>query len=345
MRGSVVLCVALVAAMAACKSADKTASDKAGADKAAADKAAADKAAADKAAADNAAPPAADPLVERGHYLADLMGCGNCHTAFGPQGPAVDKAFAGGMEVPEKFGTWRSPNITQDKDTGIGGWTDEQIIKAVREGVRPDGVHLFPIMPYPMYNALSDDDAKALVAFLRTIAPIANKVERATDLKLPEMQVPPAKGTAPDQSNPVAYGGYLATIMHCAMCHSPSDEHGAPDMSKAFAGGFAFEIPFLGKGTLYSANLTSDKETGIGDYTDEQLLAAVKGMTKRDGKLIQGPMAMYQSGWFRLEDADGKALVAFLRSLPAVKNKVPESTFVANPPPGAGAPPAPPASK
>lgn len=279
--------------------------------------------------------PAGDEaLVKRGEYLAALAGCQQCHTPFGPNGPEMSKAFAGGLEVKEKFGTWRSPNITQDEKTGIGGWSDEEITKAIREGVRPDGSRLYPVMPYPFYHKLSDDDTKAIVAFLRTIEPIENEVEPSEELPLPKMELPPAEGAAAPEEG-VARGEYLANLMHCAMCHSPPDDKGAPDFSKAFAGGFPFEIPELGEGVLYAANLTPHKEQGIGAWTDEQLVAAIKQMKKADGSVIVGPMALYQMGWYQMQDDDANALVAFLRSLPPSDNEVPASTFVAK---GAEAP-------
>ncbi len=284
--------------------------------------------------------PAADPaVVERGKYLADVMGCVHCHTPFGPNGaPDLNKAWAGGLEVPEKFGTWRSPNITPDPETGIGKWTDEQIIAAVREGKRPDGTALKLVMPYLFYNALSDDDARALVAFLRTVPEVSNKVERATDLKLPDIPAPKPAGKPPGD-DPVARGAYFTSLMHCVMCHTPTGKDGMPDMSKAFAGGFAMEIPFMGTGVLYSSNITPDKKTGIGDYSDEQIASALREMKKKDGKPIVGPMAMYQTGWYRLEDEDVKGIVAFLRSLKPIANKVPKSTFkpkAGGPPPAGG---------
>ena len=100
------------------------------------------------------------------------------------QGPDFANAGAGGLEMPETIGTWRTPNITPDKGTGIGNWTDEQIIAAVREGVRPDGKKLYPIMPYMNYNVMTDDDAKALVAFLRTLKPVERTVAPNKDLKM-----------------------------------------------------------------------------------------------------------------------------------------------------------------
>ena len=283
-------------------------------------------------------PPAADDAkVKRGAYIAKLAGCQFCHTPFGPQGPDMAKTWAGGLEVPDVIGTWRTPNITQDKDTGIGGWTDEQIKVAVRQGKRPDGVQMFPIMPYLLYNKMSNDDADALVAFLRTIKPISNKVERATDLKIPPIPAPEPKGApAPDTSDTVKHGEYLATMMHCVHCHTPIDKKtGGFDMSKAYAGGFPIELPQMGEGVLYSSNLTPH-ETGIKDYTDEQLIDAFRKMKKRDGSVIMGPMALYQGSWFDLPDDDAKAIVAFLRSLPPIDNKIPASTFKPKgPPPGA----------
>src|SRR5262249_44604943 len=88
-------------------------------------------------------PPGPDPkLVERGAYIAKAAACVVCHTAIGPTGPDLEHPFAGGLEMPDVIGTWRSPNITQDKSTGIGNWTDEQIARSIREGVRPDGAQL-----------------------------------------------------------------------------------------------------------------------------------------------------------------------------------------------------------
>lgn len=278
----------------------------------------------------------ASKLVEHGKYVADMMGCVGCHTPFGPNGPDLDKAWAGGLEVPEKFGTWRSPNITQDEATGIGTWTDQQIIDAVREGMRPDGERMFPIMPYPHYNVMSDDDAKALVAFLRTIEPISNKVERVHDLKIKPVEVPPAKGEKPNVDDPVAYGEYVASLMHCEMCHTPMTPKG-PDMSKRYAGGFPFELPMMGEGVVYSSNITPDEETGIGTWTDEDIATAIREMKSKDGSVILPPMAIYQSMWYGLKDEEVNAVAAYLKSIPAVKNKVPENTFKPKgPPPGAG---------
>ncbi len=285
--------------------------------------------------------PAPDPkLVERGAYLAKAAGCAVCHTAIGPTGPDLEHAFAGGLEMPDAFGKWVTPNITQDTSSGIGTWTDEQIAAAIRDGVRPDGSGLFAIMPFMNYSVMSDDDVKAIVAFLRTIKPIQKVVPPNKDLKLPKGPIPEAmkaaraSGDATSQ-DPLKHGGYLASIMLCTHCHWTPDKDFKPSPDKMFSGGFPFEIPMLGTGKLFSRNITSDPETGIGKWTEDQIYTAMKTMQKPDKTMIQGPMLFMQGGWSQLEDKDLHAVAAFIKQLPPVKNKVAASTFKPNPPPGA----------
>ena len=284
-----------------------------------------------------AAAPADATLIARGAFIAGISGCPQCHTPFGPNGPDMAKAWAGGLEVPEAFGTWRSPNITQDKKTGIGGWTDAEILASVREGKRPDGSGLYPIMPWPFYHRMSDDDGKALVAFLRTIAPIENAVAGNTDLKLPKMELPKPAGTPPGPE-PLAQGEYLATLMHCGACHTPMTDKG-PDMSRWLAGGMKFEMPFLGEGAVYASNLTPHA-TGTGEWTDAELTIALRDMKRRDGSPIMGPMAMYQATWSQIPEAELGHIVTYLRSVAPVDNAIPKSDFKPKgPPPGAPATP------
>jgi cytochrome c553 len=298
-------------------------------------------------AAAAATPPGPDPkVVERGAYLVKAAGCLVCHTAMGPQGPDLANVGAGGLEMKEKFGTWRSPNITPDKKSGIGNWTDDQIVAAIREGVRPDGKQLTPMMPYMNFNVLTDDDAKAIVAFLRTLKPIDKAVAKSDELKLPKPTAPKPANKKPGD-DPVEQGAYLASIMLCTHCHVTLGKDMAPaGPDKMFSGGLPMEMPPLGTGTLYVANITSDPETGIGKWTEQQIYTALKTMQKPDGKSIQGPMLFMQSFWSQLEDKDLKAVATFIKKLPPVKNKVPKSTFKPNPagpggpraggPPGAG---------
>ena len=283
--------------------------------------------------------PGPDPtLVARGAYLVKAGACLVCHTAMGPTGPDLANMGAGGLEMKEKFGTWRSPNITPDKATGIGGWTDEQIAIAIREGLRPDGAQLTPMMPYMNYNTMTDDDVKAVVAFLRTLKPV-EKVVAKSELKMAPMKAPKPANAAPGD-DPLKHGEYMASIMLCNHCHwTPNKDFTAPaGMDKMFSGGLPMELPPLGTGTLFGANITSDPDAGIGKWTEEQIFSALKTMTKPDGKMIQGPMLFMQSMWSQLEDKDLKNVAMFIKKLPPVKNKVPKSTFKPHPP-GAGGPP------
>lgn len=276
-----------------------------------------------------------EKVLERGRYLTEVvLACYLCHTKFDFATVRYDDSmkYAGGFEFTEKFGTWRSPNITQDEETGIGKWTDQQIIDLIREGRRPDGSMIYPIMPYPYYSRLTDGDAKAVVAYLRTIKPIKNAVKASDELKLPK---PPVKAeNKPVGDTPQAKGEYLATLMHCHMCHTPMGPQG-PVMEKSFAGGFEFEFPpQFGTGKVYSPNITSDPETGIGKWTEEQILASFTQFKQPDGRPIGPPMAMYAPVWSQLAPDDAQAIAAFIKSLPAVKHKVPKSTFKpAGPPP------------
>ncbi len=272
---------------------------------------------------------AVDPkVVARGAYIAKAAACGVCHTALGPTGPDLANAFAGGFEMNDVIGTWRSPNITPNKSSGIGGWTDAQIAAAVREGVRPDGSQLYPIMPYLLYNRMTDDDTKALVAFLRSLKPIEKVVAPTKDLKMPKIPAPKPANQPDVASDPVKHGEYLATLMLCGHCHGADPTKGPPDPTKQFAGGFPFPMPpMLGTGTVFSANLTSDPETGLGKWTTEQIARTITTMMRPNGKPIAGPMMFLQGGWSQLDPADIDAVAAFIHQLPPVKNQVPPSTF------------------
>ena len=278
-----------------------------------------------------AEPPKAGPdpkLLARGEYLSKMLGCPYCHMPMTPQGPDFTRPFAGGLEVPEKFGTWRAPNITPHKGSGIGTWTEEQIIVAIREGKRPDGSKLYPIMPYPNYHRMTNDDAKALATYLMSLPPIDNAVAPTKDLKLPQPDLPPPANAPDPVDDPVKHGEYLVTLMHCNMCHATPDKNHVPDfVNKPFSGGMPMELPMMGTGTLWAPNITSDKETGIGNWTEEQIATSIKTLTRPDGTIIQGPMQFYLAGWSVMEERDLKAIAAYIKQIPPVKNKVPKSSF------------------
>jgi len=260
--------------------------------------------------------------VERGAYLVNsIMGCGNCHTPMGPKGPLPGMDLAGGTVFEEKPFTARAPNITQDKDTGIGAWTDAQIAKAVREGIRPDGSPIGPPMPFEHYRHISDIDLAAVVAYLRTVKPVAHKVARS-EYRMP---LPPAYGppviSVPDvpRSDKVTYGAYLAgPLGHCTECHTPMVGPGQRDYANATgAGGFELRGPW---GLAISANITPHRDTGIGKWTDAQIKRAITQGIRADGSPLNPPMGY--AYYARMTPADLDAVVAYLRSLKPVKNAV-----------------------
>jgi mono/diheme cytochrome c family protein len=268
-------------------------------------------------------PAAAQPLVERGRYLVEVIGaCGNCHSPKDAAGEVAGKHMAGGFRIQDEgFGTALTPNITPDRQTGIGAWTDPEIIRAIREGKGRDGRTLGPPMPYDLYRGLSDADVKAMVAYLRTLPAIGNRVERSRyTVALPSSYGPPV-GRVPDppKGDLVKYGAYLAgPVAHCVECHTASRPDGKLDTTRLLAGGRRFTGPF---GVSYGANITPDRETGIGGWTDAQIAAAIYGV-KANGQPMLPPMPWpYYAG--RLADGDLKAMIAYLRSLPPIRNAVP----------------------
>jgi mono/diheme cytochrome c family protein len=251
--------------------------------------------------------PQLDPTqVARGAYLAAVAGCNACHGG-------------GGVEVTmPNGGVWRAPNITPDRETGIGNWSDTQVIAAIRRGIRPDGSRLLPVMPYPYYHKLTDADARDLVAFLRSQPPIYNKIQNSENVAMMPIDLPEPVGNVDDTTNPKAHGEYLANLAHCGACHTPTD---GPMANVTFAGGV--ELPH-DTGTILSANITPDPTTGIGGWTEDEILAAVRTGHTRSGRRIDGPMAMYVEGWAKLDDEDARALAVYVMSVQPANNDVPD---------------------
>jgi mono/diheme cytochrome c family protein len=257
--------------------------------------------------------------VERGRYLMEgVLSCGNCHFQRGQQGqPLPERGLSGGMVFDQSpaFKAYAS-NITPDPDTGIGRWTDAQLARAIREGVRPDGSIIGPPMP-PMefYRHLSDDDLQAVIAYLRAQPPVKNVVPKSIYRGSPlSSNKPPPLGkvTAPPVTDKVAYGKYLADIAHCMECHTPRDEQGGLMDTSWGAGGQVFKGPW---GASVAGNLTPHP-TGLQGWTDEQIARAIRSGIDRNGQPYKPPMAF--SFYATITDPDMAALVAYLRSLPAV---------------------------
>ena len=266
-------------------------------------------------------------LVKRGEYLVNgPAACANCHTPRNPDFSLdTSKNFAGGFHLVDPAFDVYSANITPDKETGIGNWTDEQIIRAIREGVDDEGKVIFPPMPVATYNNMSDDDVKAIVAYLRTLPAIHNQVSESV-WNIPQQAMPPAEGApAPSPEDKVAYGGYLAmAVAHCFECHTTPDEHGVPDMAHHLgAGGMKIA---LGPGMdVVTPNITSDKETGIGNWTADQIKKALTDGVTPTGQHLSPPMPF---PWFKnMTDQDLDAIVAYIQTLPAISNKVERTDF------------------
>jgi mono/diheme cytochrome c family protein len=251
--------------------------------------------------------------LERGKYLMEsVVACGNCHLQRGPQGqPLFDKGLSGGMVFDEAAFRAVAANITPDPDTGIGKWSDAQLAKAIREGVRPDGTVIGPPMPIEFYRNMSDDDVASIVAYLRAQPPVPNAVAKSKyNIPLPRNYGPPVKGVkAPSASDKLRYGKYLADIGHCMECHTPRDAQGRLAMAKVGAGGQVFPGPW---GQSVSRNLTPH-ETGLKGWTDEQIAHSVRTGMNREGQPYKPPMAY---GFYKnISDADMSALIGYLRSL------------------------------
>jgi hypothetical protein len=275
-----------------------------------------------------------DPeTLKRGEYLArHVFVCTGCHSKVHmdlPGDPEDEASLGVGRDFgdyPDLFpGRIRSRNLTSDKNAGIGGWTDGEVVRAMREGVSRDGTSLFPIMPYPVYaKSMSDDDALAVVAYLRSLPPSSNdpgRMEVNFPLSMFARAVPKPLVTSP-QGAPTsgdARGEWLLDACSCEACHSTVNRRHEPLPGMYLAGGN--EFPIAGKGKVYIANITSDKETGIGSWTDDEVLEAIKhgtSKTKPNRALYGMPWPAYGG----MTDDDLKALVGALRRVAPVRNAV-----------------------
>ena len=266
-------------------------------------------------------------LVAKGQYIFAMAGGCACHTV--PKGTLN----AGGRAFPIPLGTVYSTNITADKETGLGDWTDQQIQDAMTKGIRRDGSRILPVMPYEKYSGMARDDLQALIAYLRTLKP----VKKATpELKTwaPFMR---ALGTpvylkafgrfsnAPAEApkGGVERGRYLVEhVALCGDCHTPRNWIGVPNQSLYLAGG-GEKIGPLGQAV---PNITPDKETGMGEWKREDIVELLLSGTKPDLDNVQGLMyeviegAPY--GYKDMKKEDALAIADYLKSVPAIKNKI-----------------------
>jgi mono/diheme cytochrome c family protein len=255
----------------------------------------------------------AETPVERGEYLVrGPMGCGNCHTPMGPEGPDMAKELAGGMAVvDDAMMTAVSANITPAGP--VGQWSDAELARAIREGIRPDGSLIGPPMPFTFYRGLSDDDLAAVVAFLRTLPPVENATPKSEyRIPLPPAYGPPVEHVAAIPRGPtVEYGAYMAgPVAHCLECHTPLGPEG-PMVDVALGqGGFEFPGPW---GVSVAPNITSGPD-GLAGYSDDEIKAMITQARRPDGSAMLPPMPY---GYLaRMTPEDLEAIVRYLRTLP-----------------------------
>jgi mono/diheme cytochrome c family protein len=256
-------------------------------------------------------------LVERGAYLARAADCVACHTSGG------GKEYAGGLAIRLPFGTLYSTNITPDKETGIGNYSDREFLDAVQRGIRRDGARLYPAMSYTSYSYMTDADALAIKAYLFSLPPVQTKAPENT-LSFPFNQrwsmifwsalFNPDTRFAPDSNRSAEWnrGAYLAeALAHCGECHTPRNLAFAVDNRKKFAGALT--------AGWRAFNISSDKGNGIGGWRDENL-ASYLAIGHADGHgTASGPMGeAVDHSFSHLATEDIRAVVTYLRTVPAI---------------------------
>jgi mono/diheme cytochrome c family protein len=257
-------------------------------------------------------------LVARGRYLTQAADCEMCHTRDG--GPR----FAGGRAFQTPFGVLYSPNITPDGETGIGAWSDADFLRAVHDGVAKNGERLYPAFPYESYTLLADDDVLAIKAYLFSL-PAAHTTAPADTLSFPFNQrwlmgiwgvlYNPARRFEPHENRSPDWnrGAYLVeALAHCGDCHTPRNLGQALDNRRKFAG------TLIGGWRAY--NITPDRVSGIGGWSDEDLAEYLKSGHAAGHGVAGGPMAEeIEASSSRLTAGDLRAIVTYLRSLPVVR--------------------------
>ena len=276
--------------------------------------------------------------LARGKYLFDAVAnCADCHSDVAWDRfatPIKENGYAVGRHWPPELGLpgdFYSPNLTSDKETGLGNWTDGEIIRAIREGVSRDGRVLFPLMPYTEFRNMSDEDAESLVAYMRTI-PAASRRQEITKVNFPVglmIKSVPQPVTSPvpspNKADRVAYGKYLSIIAGCRTCHTPT-EHGSPKPGMEYAGGERFELTGRNMAAV-SYNLTPDNNTGIGTWDEKQFLEKFHQFKDyAEGKAPPiTPENFTVMPWLSfngVEDDDLKAIFAFLKTLKPIEHAV-----------------------
>jgi hypothetical protein len=264
--------------------------------------------------------------VARGQYMFEsLSGCVECHSQHDntrADWPIVPGTEGSGQIFPLQGlpGQVTAPNITPDQDTGIGGWTDDEIARAIREGVDKDGRALFGLMPYQHYRTMSDEDLASIVVFVRSLPSVKHDLP-PTQIIFPvkylirnDPQPVTAPVPPPDSSTPVKRGEYLVRIGGCVDCHTPAQK-GVPVRGMDFAGGFVLAGPW---GSVAAPNITPDP-SGISYYDDKLFIEVIRTGQVRARKLnVIMPWERYRG----LTDSDLSDIFAYLKTVAPVAHRV-----------------------
>jgi mono/diheme cytochrome c family protein len=265
-----------------------------------------------------AAAAAEGDAIERGRYLALAASCVTCHTAEGGQ------PFAGGRALETPFGTFYTPNITPDRETGIGGWSEAQFLRALHEGVRPDGADYYPAFPYTSFTKLADTDAQAIWAYLSSI-PAVLQANRPHALSFPYSWrfllngwkwlffEPGRFQPAPERSAEQNRGAYLVTaVVHCGECHTPRNAFGAMEDDRFLAGN-----P-IGPDGKSVPNITPDPKAGIGNWSEDDIVQVLTDGRTPAFDEVGGAMAEVVRNTAKLNEDDRRAIAAYLQTVPPV---------------------------
>ena len=258
--------------------------------------------------------------IARGAYLAAAADCAACHTDKKNDGAPL----AGGRPLTTPFGTYYGPNITPDKTTGIGNWTEDQFKRALRDGINEHGAYMFPVFPFPSFTNLTDQDASGLYTYLMSVPPVDHRAP-PNEVKFPfgwrplllgwrtlffkEGPLQPVAG----QSDEWNRGRYLAeAVAHCEECHTPRNFLGGVDRAHAYAGN-----PH-GPDGQEAPDITSDKQDGLGGWKLDDIEEVLKSGMTPDGDSVGEGMADVADGTGKLTDADRHAIAVYIQSLPAL---------------------------
>ncbi len=258
-----------------------------------------------------------DDAVKRGEYLFHAADCVGCHTDVKNQG----KPLAGGRALDTPFGVYYGPNITPDPQHGIGKWTEAQFVSALRTGLGPDGTRFYPVFPFTSFTWMTDEDLKAIYAYLKAQAPVAQP-SKPHEVKFPFnirfslvgwrilfFNQGPLKT---DPSKPADWnrGNYLVNaVAHCGECHTPRNSFGAMDQARAFSG------VKNGPDGQSAPNITPHPDKGIGKWSIEEIMDLLESGQTPEMDFVGSGMAEVVKGTAKLTAEDRRAMAVYLKSL------------------------------